>query len=75
MFLLKPRNPLEFRFNSRRYFTIMTEVKKCDDKKPKYDKPVVVDLGEPLTGEGAPACGSGSAAGSGGCNAGGSGAT
>jgi hypothetical protein len=30
----------------------MTQDKKHDEEKPKYEKPVVIDLGEPLTGLG-----------------------
>lgn len=30
----------------------MTEIQRHDEEKPKYEKPVVIDLGEPLTGLG-----------------------
>ncbi len=52
----------------------MTEIQKSDDKKPKYDKPLVIDLGESPKGQGLPPpyCSNGSANAYG-CNSGGSG--
>jgi len=50
----------------------MSDVKKSDDKKPKYDKPVVIDLGESPKGQGGDGCTNGSANANG-CGSGGSG--